>query len=120
MTQAFVDGLARVAETAASAPLTAVIERLRRPVRVAVVGRDGVGRGSVDTALRGRGVAVAPPAACEVCVLVIAEAAKAEDLAAVRSASAPALIVLTKADVAGAGSGVRWPSHAGGPPPSEP
>ena len=44
--------LAHVAETAASAPLTAIIDRLRRPVRVAVVGRDGVGRGSVATALR--------------------------------------------------------------------
>ena len=60
-------------------------------------------------------------AACDVRVLVIAEAAKAEDLAAVRSASAPVLIVLTKADLAGSGSGGPLAvAHAGGPPPSAP
>lgn len=105
MTQALIDELTHVAEITAGPWLMPVIERLRRPVRVAVDGRDGVGRGCVETALRRRGVSVVPPAACEVYVLVIAEAAKAEDLAAVRSSACPVLIVLTKADLAGAGSG---------------
>jgi hypothetical protein len=105
VTQAFIDGLTRFADTMAVPHLTPIIERLRRPVRVAAVGRDGVGRGSVASALRSRGVAVVRPEACEVRVLVIAEAAKAEDLAAVRTAAEPTLIVLTKADLAGAGPG---------------
>ncbi|MGH3643280.1 MAG: hypothetical protein ACRDUX_30160 [Mycobacterium sp.] len=105
MTQAFVGELTPFADTMIGPQLTQVINRLRRPVRIAVVGREGVGRGSVVAALRRRGVAVAPPDVCEVCVLVIAEAVKAEDVAAVRASGRPVLIVLTKADLAGAGAG---------------
>ncbi len=89
--------------------LMPIIARLRAPLRVAVVGRDGVGRGCVETALRQRGLTVVPRrphgAAFDVGVLVIAEAAKPEDLVAARSTSAPVLVVLTKADLAGAGAG---------------
>ncbi|MDT5150418.1 MAG: hypothetical protein QOI01_2151 [Mycobacterium sp.] len=105
MTQVFVGELAQFADTMIGPQLTQVINRLRRPVRIAVIGRDGVGRGNVVAALRRRGVAVVPPDVCEVCVLVIAEALKAEDLAAVRTSRRPVLIVLTKADLASTGSG---------------
>jgi hypothetical protein len=109
VTETFIDDLAHFAETAGSSHLAPVIARLRAPVRVAVAGRDGVGRGSVETALRQRGVAVAPRgpggAGFDVGVLVIAEDAKPEDLAVARSASRPVLVVLTKADLAGAGPG---------------
>jgi hypothetical protein len=105
VTQAFIAELTRFAEATAAPHLTPIIGRLRRPIRVAVVGRDGVGRGSVGAALRGCGVAVVRPAACEAVVRVVAEAAKDEDLAAVRSEERPVLVVLTKADLAGAGPG---------------
>jgi hypothetical protein len=63
----------------------------------------------VEAALRRRGVAVSPFGAdgdsIDVCVLVIAETVKAEDFAVARSVGRPVLIVLTKADLAGAGSG---------------
>ncbi len=109
MTQEFIGELASVAETVGSAHFTPLINRLRRPVRVAVVGRTGVGRGRVEAALRQRGVHVVPFGASgdafDVCILVIAETAKTEDLAVARSARRPVLIVLTKADLAGAGAG---------------
>lgn len=105
MTQSFVEELSRFAETAGGQQLTPIIDRLRRPVRVAVVGRGGVGRGCVEAALRRRGVSVVRPVACEVIVLVTAEAAKAEEVAAARSSKLPVLIVLAKADLAGAGAG---------------
>ncbi len=111
MTQEFIGELAHVAETGASPPLKPIINRLRRPLRVAVVGRTGVGRGRVAAALRQRGVHVTPSGsgddAFDVCVLVIAETVKPEDLAVARSRSdrRPVVIVLTKVDLAGAGAG---------------
>lgn len=105
MTQPFADELSRFAETEDEPRLTPIIDRLRRPVRVAVAGRSGVGRRCVAAALASRGVAVVQGAAAEVGVLVIAETAKAEELAVVRSSRRPILIVLTKADLAGAGAG---------------
>ena len=106
MTQAFIGELEHVAEAVDSPHLAGLIDRLRRPVCVAVLGRDGVGRGRVEAALKWRGVAVSPGGAgVDVCVLVIAEAVKAEDLVMARSAHRPVLIVLTKADLAGAGPG---------------
>ena len=103
--QQFIDELTYFAETAGARRLSPVVDRLRRPVRVAVTGRPGVGRATVAGALRRRGVAVVPSAGGEVCVRVIAEAAAAEDLAVTRSADRPVLVVLTKADLAGAGAG---------------
>ncbi|MBJ7340056.1 MAG: hypothetical protein JHC64_20300 [Mycolicibacterium sp.] len=86
-----------------------IVKRLRRPVRVAVCGRAGVGRGCVAAALRRRGVHVIPRGAgadaFDVCVLVIAETVKPEDLAVPRSVRRPVVIALTKADLAGAGPG---------------
>lgn len=106
VTDQFIGELARVAETLGGAPFTPIIQRLRRPVRVAVLGRPGVGRGRVEAALRHRGVPVVPSGAdADVDVLVIAEAAKPEELTVARSARRPLLILLTKADLAGSGPG---------------
>ncbi|MDT5176494.1 MAG: hypothetical protein QOJ95_692 [Mycobacterium sp.] len=109
MTDAFIDELRHVAETAASVHLLPLITRLRRPVRVAVAGRPGVGRGRVEAALRQRAVAVTPfdsgRGSFDVCVLVTAETVKPEDLSVARSIRQPVLVVLTKADLAGAGPG---------------
>lgn len=108
MTQAFADELAHFAETAGCPQLTPIIDRLRRPVRVAVAGRDGVGRGTVAAALGQRGVAVLPTGgdeAAELRILVIAEAVKPEDQFALGSSRQPTVIVLTKADLAGPGPG---------------
>jgi hypothetical protein len=104
VTTAFIEELTHLAETMGSPHLTPIIGRLQRPVRVAVAGRAGVGRGQVEAALRHRGVVVAQQEA-DVWVLVVAEAVKAEDLATVRAARGPVLIVLTKADLAGTGPG---------------
>ena len=85
-----------------SARIAPIIERLRRPVRVAVSGRRGVGRGTVEAALRARGARVVPTAAaCDVRVLVIAEAFKPEDATLLAAHPQPTLIVLTKADLSG-------------------
>lgn len=109
VTQAFIDDLTQFATTANCPRLMPIIARLRRPLRVAVNGRDGVGRASAETALRQRGVVVVPrpPAGAtfDVGVLVIAEVAKPEDLLAARSTAHPVLVILGKADLAGTGQG---------------
>lgn len=102
VSQEFIDEVHRVA--GGDPAVRRIITGLRRPVRVAVVGRDGVGRGSVATALRLHGIAGAEREGSDVCALVIAETVKAEDLAIARSVGGPVLIVLTKADLAGAGA----------------
>lgn len=87
-----------------SAHIAPIIERLRRPVRVAVSGRQGVGRGTVEAALRARGVRVVDTeTASDVRVLVIAEAFKPEDGTLLATHPQPTLIVLTKADLSGSG-----------------
>jgi hypothetical protein len=68
-------------------------------VRVAVCGRVGVGRGTVEQALRRRGVHVVGEASAELRLLVIAEVLKPEDRAALASSELPTVTVLTKADV---------------------
>jgi hypothetical protein len=109
VTRAFVDELVHVAETMGSPHLVPIADRLRRPVRVAVAGRAGVGRGSVTAALRQRGIAIVPfgggGEGFDVCVVVIAETVKPEEIAMARSAGSPVLIVLTKADLSGSGPG---------------
>ena len=105
MTQAFVEEMTHLAGTAGAPSLRPVLDRLRRPVRVAVTGRSGVGRGCVAAALRRRGYDTATPDAGEVLVLVVAETVTAEDRAVLAAARGPALVALTKADLAGAGPG---------------
>lgn len=84
--------------------MTPIIRRVAAPLRVAVQGRDGVGRGTVVSALALAGVAVTPDdAAADVHVVVIAETLKPEDHAMLRS-DRPALVVLNKADLTGFGA----------------
>lgn len=91
----FVAALSAHAEFAGGAALEPIVDRLRRPVRVRVHGRSGVGRRTVTSALRAAGVTVVD-AAAEVDLQVIAETAKPEDLRPDR-----ALIILNKADLLG-------------------
>ena len=57
---------ARFAEHTGDAELSALADRVDAALKVAVLGRPGVGRGTVEAALSGRGVvAVADPGAAE-------------------------------------------------------
>jgi hypothetical protein len=86
--------------------MTPIIRRLDAPFRVAVHGRDGVGRGTVASALAAAGVDVTDDAStADADVLVIAEAPKPEDWAALAAATKPTLTVLNKADLVGFGPG---------------
>jgi hypothetical protein len=85
--------------------LTPIIRRVCAPLRVAVCGRDGVGRSAVAIALASAGVAVTPDdTAADLRVVVIAEALKPEDRAMLR-ADRPTVTVLNKADLTGFGAG---------------
>lgn len=101
----FFDVLAEFATQARNPDVTAIEERFRTPVRVAVLGRRGVGRESVTAALAGSGVKLSTDAAkADVRVLVIAEALKPEELEQLRAApqrSTTDLVVLNKADLIG-------------------
>lgn len=104
--QIFVDTLTRFAEQSRNPRLTPIIRRLRAPVRVAVRGRDGVGRATVATALAAAGVAVvADESAADVDVVVIAEVLKPEDRALLTAPQRPTVVVLNKADLSGFGVG---------------
>lgn len=103
MSEEFIDEVHRIADAGGGAAVRRIAAGLRRQVRVAVVGRDGVGRGSVETALQLSGFAGVDGHEPDVCALVTAETVKAEDLAIARSAGGPVVIVFTKADLAGAG-----------------
>jgi hypothetical protein len=84
--------------------LTQIIDHLAVPLRVAVLGRDGVGRGTVGAALTRAELTVAPDAG-DVQILVIAEALKPEDRAVLTAADRPVVTVLNKADLTGLGDG---------------
>ena len=114
----FVDELARFAAAHADARVTAIAERAATPLRVAVLGRRGVGRSTVARALgragRASGIAVSPPGCAgdrgpdsdvDVVVYVTAEVIKPEDADAIAAAGRPVLAVLNKADLAGSLSG---------------
>jgi hypothetical protein len=81
--------------------MSQIIVRIGRPLRVAVCGRSGVGRGTVEQALRRRGVHLVAEASAELRLLVIAEVLKPEDRATLASSELPTVIVLTKADLSG-------------------
>jgi hypothetical protein len=103
----FVDELSRLAAEIADPPVTAIAERAAAPLRVAVCGRRGVGRGTVARALACAGVAVCAPGVADVAdvadvvVYVVAEVVKPEDTDAVAATTRPVLVVLNKADLAG-------------------
>jgi hypothetical protein len=104
--QIFVDELTRFAERSRNPRLTPIIARIAVPSCVAVLGRDGVGRGTVGAALTRAGVTVTPdPTAADVHVLVIAEALKPEDRAQLANADRPIVTVLNKADLTGLSDG---------------
>ncbi|WP_206428627.1 hypothetical protein [Mycolicibacterium stellerae] len=105
--QIFTNELTRFARRADDSRLTALIGELDAPLRVAVAGRDGVGRGTVAAALAAAGLSVADDdIGADVQVVVVAEALKPEDRAML--GVGPTLMVLNKADLAGFGA-------AGGP-----
>lgn len=100
----FVDALTRFAEQSCNPALTPIIKHVSAPLRVAVLGRDGVGRGTVESALASAGVTVTPDdAGADLHVVVVAEALKPEDHAMLRP-DRPTLVVLNKADLTGFGA----------------
>ena len=111
--QIFTNELTRFAERTGDSRITPLIDQVACPLRVAVRGRDGVGRGTVAAALARAGVTVVDDdKAADVDVVVVAEALKPEDRAMLRgsgsirsSLARPTLVVLNKADLAGFGAG---------------
>lgn len=102
----FADVLARYAAQTRDGRLGAVERRVRAAVRVAVTGRQGVGRRRVAAVLCRAGHLITPDVdGADVHVRVIAEALKPEDEGALRESSVPAVVVLNKADLAGADPG---------------
>jgi len=100
--------LSRFATEQADGRVTAIAERAAAPLRLAVRGRRGVGRGTVARALdrAASAIEVAPPeSAVEVVVYVTAEVIKPEDADAIAAAGRPVVVVLNKADLAGSLSG---------------
>jgi hypothetical protein len=106
--QIFVDALMRFAEQSHDPRLTSIVGRIVAPLRVAVVGRDRVGRTTVAAALASSGVAVTADEAADVHVVVIAESLKPEDRALL-AAGRPVVTVLNKADLSGLGRGGPLP-----------
>jgi hypothetical protein len=104
--QIFADALLRFAELNHNPRFAPIIDRIRAPLRVTVLGRDGVGRATVAAALTAAGVAMVPdPATADVHVVVIAEVLKPEDRARLAAAERPMVAVLNKADLTGLGHG---------------
>ena len=102
----FADVVAQYAAQTGDRRLSAIERRVRAAVRVAVTGRQGVGRRSVADALAGAGWTITTEAdAADVHVRVVAETVKPEDERALRGPTAPAMVVLNKADLAGADQG---------------
>ncbi|WP_030136785.1 hypothetical protein [Mycolicibacterium neoaurum] len=90
--------LTALAEDGSRPRLSPIIAALRRPVRVSVTGRPGVGCRSVAAVLRNHGLDCVPEGAvADVVALVIVETVKPEDRPGPDS-DRPRLIVLNKAD----------------------
>jgi hypothetical protein len=104
--QIFAAALTRFAEQNRIPRMRPIISRIAAPLRVAVLGRDGVGRGTVSAALARAGVTVTPDATtADVHALVIAEALKPDDRGQLAAADRPVVALLNKADLAGLGEG---------------
>ena len=102
--QIFTNALTRFAERTGDSRITPLIDQVACPLRVAVRGRDGAGRGTVAAALARAGVTVvADDTAADIDVVVVAETLKPEDRAML--GGGPTLVVLNKADLAGFGAG---------------
>ncbi|MEE3065900.1 MAG: hypothetical protein VYA67_18445 [Actinomycetota bacterium] len=110
--QVFTDELTRFAARCDDARVTAIAEKVAAPLRVAVHGRAGVGRGTVARALghagMASGITVTPAEGeADLVVQVVAEVVKPEDVDAIVAAGRPVLTVLNKADLLGSLSGRR-------------
>ncbi|WAJ45652.1 hypothetical protein OK015_03830 [Mycobacterium sp. Aquia_216] len=108
--QVFVDELAEFAAGCADPRVRAIAEKAATPLRAAVSGRAGVGRGTVTRALAHAGTAaditVMPSEGeADVVVRVVAEVAKPEDVDVIAAAGGPVLTVLNKTDLLGSLSG---------------
>lgn len=115
----FAGELTRFAAGHADPRVTAIAERAAEPLRVAVRGRRGAGRGAVARGLQAAGErAAAGPAAirafvpaggaepgAEVIVHVVTEVIKPEDADAITGSRQPVVVVLNKADLLGSLSG---------------
>jgi hypothetical protein len=100
----FVDALTQFAGQSGDRRLALITGHIAQPVRIAVRGRDGVGRATVATALATAGVTVTTDvSAADVEVVVIAEALKPEDVM-LASADRSVVMVLNKADLVGFGA----------------
>ncbi len=97
--QLFADALGRRAPQ-----LSQLTNQVSAPLQVGVLGRPGVGRGTVASALALAGLTVSGDGA-DVAVLVVAEVIKPEDRAVLAAAKVPIVMVLNKADLAGFGPG---------------
>ncbi|HEX7321722.1 MAG TPA: hypothetical protein VF299_02130 [Mycobacterium sp.] len=108
----FVDELTRFAAQVRDRQVAAIAEELGAPLRVGVRGRRGVGRRTVEQALRQAGVLITAGQRAgadvadvvDVVVYAVAEVVKPEDTAAVTALAAlpqPTLVVLNKADLTG-------------------
>ena len=98
----FADELAWFAAELSEPRLAAIAQRVVAPLRVALLGRRGVGVSTVTQALTAAGLSLtAPPESAEVAVHVIAEVVKPEDRDTIAAARRPVLVVLNKADLAG-------------------
>jgi hypothetical protein len=101
----FADALSQFAEQSRNPRLAPIIRRISSPLRVTVLGRDGVGRGAVVAALASAGVTVTPDdSVADLRVVVIAETLKPEDQA-MMGVDRPTVAVLNKADLTGFGAG---------------
>lgn len=92
-------GLASRAE-GVDAEVAAIAARVSRPIAVSVHGRSGVGRSTVERALRRCGVPICGAASADVRIVVVAEVCKPEDRELCDGTGA-ALVVVTKADLLG-------------------
>ncbi len=102
--QIFTNELTQFADRAGDSRITTVVDAVVEPVRVAVCGRDGVGRATVMTALALAGISVVDDiTTADVNAVVVAEVLKPEDRTMLRSR--PTVVVLNKADLAGFGAG---------------
>jgi hypothetical protein len=101
----FVDELERFAAEVSDPRCAAIAKRLAAPLRVAVSGRPGVGRGTVAHALaragdlRGTIALTSTSTHADVNVYVLAEVVKPEDRDAIGAIDRPVLAVLNKADL---------------------
>jgi hypothetical protein len=108
----FVDELERFAAAVSDPRCAAVAGRVGIPLRAAVSGRRGVGRSTVARALARAGVRVTTVADADVDVVVVADAVKPEDRAAIAATGRPVLAVLNKADLVSTTAAGR---HRNGP-----